>query len=61
MTDKKIYMVLATFHREDYLRKVGEAAQSLVDDGYMLAEDLDAVLERAELRFDFFARDAKGG
>ena len=27
-----------------------------MDDGYMLAEDLDAVLERAGLRFDYFTK-----
>ena len=31
-----------------------EAAQSLVDEGYMLEEDLDVVVELAGLRFDYF-------
>ena len=40
--------------REGYLQKVQEAAHSLVDEGYMLEEDLDVVVERAGLRFDYF-------
>ena len=42
--------------RTNYLQKVREAGQTLMDDGYMLAEDLDAVLERAGLRFDYFTK-----
>ena len=45
--------------RDDYLHKVREAAQSLVDEGYMLEEDLDLVSERAGLRFDLFTGATK--
>ena len=45
--------------REDYLDKVREAAQCLVDEGYMLEEDLAPVLERAGLRSDYFTSRAK--
>ena len=47
--------------REDYLQKVQDAAQSLVDEGYMLEEDIDGVMERAGLRFDYFTAQANGG
>ena len=40
--------------RDDYLLKVQEAAESLVDEGYMLEEDLELVMERAGWRFDYF-------
>ena len=38
-----------------------EAAQSLVDEGYMLEEDLEQVVERARLKFDYFLGNANGG
>ena len=40
--------------REDYLRQVREVTQSLVDDGYVLSEDLDGIVERAVWRYDYF-------
>lgn len=44
--------------REDYLAQVSRAAQDLVDQGYLLAEDLAAVTQHAAQRYDLFA---KGG
>ena len=40
--------------REDYLRLVGAAAESLVNERYMLAEDVEGVVEQAAARYDFF-------
>ena len=42
--------------REDYLITVATAAQDLVDQGYMLAEDLSATVEQAAQRYDLFSR-----
>ena len=41
--------------KEEYLDQVRAAAQTLVDQGYMLAEDLDEVMERASFRYDYFS------
>ena len=41
--------------REEYLELVDEAARALVDEGYLLAEDLDGVMEQAARRYDYFA------
>ena len=41
-------------NRETYLQQVGDAAQTLVHEGYLLAEDLPNVLERAGLKYDYF-------
>ncbi len=40
--------------RESYLQQVRVSAQSLVDEGYMLAEDIPGVSERAGLKYDYF-------
>jgi len=42
--------------RDAYLDEVRRAAQRLVDDGYMLADDLELVVAQAAERFDVFAR-----
>ena len=42
--------------REDYLEQVEVAAQALVEEGYMLTEDVEVAVERAALRFDFFSK-----
>ena len=41
--------------RESYLEQVRQAAQSLADEGYMLAEDLPTVLEQAGQLYDVFS------
>ena len=41
--------------REDYLGQVRQAAETLVEQGYMLAEDVAPVLERAALKYDHYA------
>jgi hypothetical protein len=41
--------------REDYMGQVRQAAETLVDQGYMLAEDVAPVLERAALKYDHYA------
>jgi hypothetical protein len=40
--------------KEDYLRRVQEAAEALVQQGYLLAEDLTTVAEQASQRYDLF-------
>jgi hypothetical protein len=42
--------------RADYLERVRAAAQRLVDERYLLAEDVDAVVRQAAERYDAFAR-----
>jgi hypothetical protein len=40
--------------REAYLKQVREAAQSLVAVRHVLAEDVDAIIERAARQYDLF-------
>ena len=40
--------------KEDYLRRVQQAAEALVAQGYLLAEDLPTVTEQASQRYDLF-------
>ena len=40
--------------REDYLARVRDAAVSLVEEGYLLAEDVEGVVEGAALRYEYF-------
>jgi hypothetical protein len=40
--------------KEDYLRQVQQAAEALVQQGYLLAEDLPTVTEQASQRYDLF-------
>jgi hypothetical protein len=40
--------------REDYLHRVKQAAEALVQQGYLLAEDLPTVAEQASQRYDLF-------
>jgi hypothetical protein len=40
--------------KEDYLRRVQHAAEALVQQGYLLAEDLPTVTEQAAQRYDVF-------
>ena len=40
--------------KEDYLRQVQHAAEALVQQGYLLAEDLQTVLDQAGQRYDLF-------
>jgi hypothetical protein len=42
--------------REHYLGKITEAALNLVKGGYLLAEDLPGVIERAALHWDFMMK-----
>jgi hypothetical protein len=42
--------------KEDYLRRVQQAAETLVQQGYLLAEDLSTVMEQASQRYDLFQR-----
>jgi hypothetical protein len=44
--------------KEDYLRRVQQAAEALVQRGYLLAEDLPTVLEQTSQRYDLFQRRA---
>ena len=41
--------------RDSYLGRVQDAAQSLIEEGYMLAEDMPRVLEQAEQLYDVFS------
>jgi hypothetical protein len=40
--------------KEDYLGRVKQAAETLVQQGYLLAEDLPTVTEHASQRYDLF-------
>ena len=40
--------------KEDYLRRVQRAAEALVQQGYLLAEDLPTVRDQAAQRYDLF-------
>ena len=40
--------------RDDYLGRVRRAAQALVDEGYLLAEDIERVVEQSSERYDLF-------
>jgi hypothetical protein len=42
------------------LEQVRQAAQQLVEDGYLLAEDLVLLVDQAAERFDVFARPSAG-
>lgn len=44
--------------RGDYLQKVRAAAEAQVERGYLLAEDVDVVVENAAARYDLFARES---
>jgi len=46
--------------REDYLRQVQQAAEALVPQGYLLAEDLPTVADQAAQRYDLFRRRVRG-
>ena len=46
--------------KESYLQQVQQVAQDLIDDGYLLAEDLQDVVDRAALKYDHFAAPADG-
>ena len=40
--------------RKSYLQQVETAAQSMVDEGYLLAEDVTRLVDRAGLKYDYF-------
>ena len=44
--------------REDYLQQVTRAAMDLVDEGYLLQEDVDEVVDLAGRKYDFWSADA---
>lgn len=46
--------------REDYLRQVQQATEALVQQGYLLAEDLPTVADQAAQRYDLFRRRVRG-
>ena len=46
---------------EEYLRRVEEAARDLVEEGYMLAEDVEGVVERAARRYSYFLPTGRDG
>ena len=41
--------------RESYLEQVRQAAQRLIDEGYLLAEDLELVVGQASRRYELLA------
>ncbi len=45
-------------NRGDYLQKVRAAAEAQVAKGYLLAEDVDVVVQNAAARYDLFARES---
>ncbi len=42
--------------REDYLGRISLAAVELVDEGFLLAEDVPAVIQRARVHFEWASR-----
>ncbi|MCI0440635.1 MAG: hypothetical protein L0177_16115, partial [Chloroflexi bacterium] len=40
--------------KDDFLERVRQEAETLVAQGYMLAEDIEDAVERAAVRYDFF-------
>jgi hypothetical protein len=46
--------------RDGYLEQVRQAAQQLVEDGYLLAEDLGLLVDQAAERFDVSQDPAQG-
>jgi hypothetical protein len=46
--------------KDDYLCQVQAAAQTLIDEGYLLAADLICVVAGAAQRYDFFCGGATG-
>lgn len=47
--------------KEDYLRRVKQAAEALVAQGYLLAEDLPTVAEQASQRYDLYQSRVSAG
>ncbi|MBI3330183.1 MAG: hypothetical protein HYZ81_26175, partial [Nitrospinae bacterium] len=47
--------------KEDYLRRVKQAAEALVKQGYLLAEDLPTVTDQASQRYDLYQSRASAG
>ena len=47
--------------KEKSLRLGEESARALIDEGYMLEEDLEPVVERAGSKFDYFVGNGKEG
>ena len=45
--------------RQDYLEKVNRAAMDLVDEGYLLEEDVDEVVDLAGRKYDYWAGDGR--
>ena len=45
-------------NREDYLEQVAQAARALVDEGYMLAEDVDEAVDLAGRKYGYFVGEA---
>jgi len=43
--------------REEFLDRVRAAAKGLVDEGYLLTDDLDNVVERAALKYDYYVSE----
>jgi hypothetical protein len=46
--------------REAYLSQVEQSARALVDEGYLLAEDLEEIVDGAAARYDLFAASDDG-
>jgi hypothetical protein len=47
--------------RADYLERVRQAARGLVDEGFMLSEDMSAVLDRAQELWSWVHEPPEGG
>ena len=47
--------------RKEYLRQVEAAGRDLVDEGYMLADDLERVTERSGSKYDYFLGNGGNG
>jgi hypothetical protein len=45
--------------KDEYVNRVDDAARALVDEGYMLEEDIERVKEQAAVRYDYWTDDPR--
>jgi hypothetical protein len=58
--DPRLSIAERYLSREDYVQQVRAAAQTLVDQGYLLVEDMARVAEGAAQRYDLFRGQTNG-
>lgn len=45
--------------KDEYVHMVDDAARALVDEGYMLEEDIERVKEQAAVRYGYWSDDTE--